>query len=55
MRLKAYLLIALMTLLTMAIFYVASVLSIGPQGSWILILLVSLAITYFFTKIIERA
>ena len=51
--LKAYLLITLMTLATMATFYTASLLSIGPKESWILILLVSLAITYSFTKIIE--
>ena len=52
---KAYLLIALMTLGAMAVFRVASYMALGSQGSWILILLVSLAITYFFTKIIERA
>jgi hypothetical protein len=52
---KAYLLIALMTMAAMAVFRVASYMALGPQGSWILILLVSLAITYFFTMIIERA
>ena len=52
---RAYLLIALMTMATMAVFRVASYMALGPQGSWVLIMLVSLAITYFFTKIIERA
>ena len=49
-KLIPYVLITLMVLAGTAVFYIASLLNVGQQGSWILLLLVSAAIPWACTR-----
>lgn len=53
-KLIPYVLITLMVLAGTAVFYIASLLNVGQQGSWILLLLVSAAYALGLYKIVDR-